>query len=232
MHNEEGVFDTPKTCDKIGVRVHNLYTNASDGTGYYWMKMDIRVNASSFDFSPVYFNATFTQNVQTILGDDNDAFSYSNADQTFNNWRFFSLNTSNHKHDAPDPLSIIVNNVNNIFNSNTSPRDQVFTARVGYDSPVLFPSMLYGSYSLCLTDVKCGEREDIMYKELVSKDGNITEYDPATHVHMHKAKVKYRCSPGSIMGNISEVDTECMWNKITHQVSLLFRFHLRNSAVL
>ena len=61
LHNEEGVFDTPKTCDKIGVRVHTLYTNTSNGAGYYWMKMDFRINASSFGFNPVYFNATFTQ---------------------------------------------------------------------------------------------------------------------------------------------------------------------------
>ena len=191
QHNEETNFDTPKSCDKIGVRVHNLYTNTSDGTGYYWMEMDIRINATSFSFDPVYFNATFTQNVEAILGDN---FTYSSDDQSFGNWRFFSLNTG------------------------PSMSDQVYTARVGYQ--VITPHMTDGSYSLCLMDLKCGERDEVMYRERVYKDGNTTEYDPAAHVHMYRAKVKYRCSPGSVMGNKTEVDAECVWSINAQTVKL------------
>ena len=207
LHNEAEVFDTPKTCDKVDVRLHHLHTNSSDGTGYYWMKMDIRIKAGSFAFNPVFFNATFVQDVQTILGDENDAFTYLNQD--FGDWRFFSLNTSANQQDNTNLISTITTAVNNFVLplTSASPSDQIFTARVGY------PIMPHGSYSLCMTDLKCGDMEDVMYEELVSKNGNVTEYDPAAHVHMYRAKVKHRCSPGSVMGgNISELDSECVWS--------------------
>ena len=214
LHKVAGVFDTPKTCDKVGVRLHHLHTNSSDGTGYYWMKMDIRIKAGSFAFNPVFFNATFVQDVQTILGDENDAFTYLNQD--FGDWRFFSLNTSANQQDNTNLISTITTAVNNFVLplTSASPSDQIFTARVGY------PIMPHGSYSLCMTDLKCGDMEDVMYEELVSKDGNVTEYDPATHVHMYKAKVKHRCSPGSVMGgNISEFDSLCTWSRERQMVN-------------
>ena len=115
---------------------------------------------------------------------------------------------------------------------------QVYTARIGY-KVTHYINMAHGSYSLCLTDVKCGGREDVMNTELVYKEGNTTEYDPATHVHMHRAKVKYRCSPGSLMlnhptlGDISEVDTTCLWNNNIQQVNLIvLAFHMICATVL
>ena len=80
LHNEEGDFDTPKSCDRIGARVHRLYTNISDGTGYYWMQIDVRVNQSSFGLDTVYFNATFAQDVLYMAGDAT-RFTYDSADQ-------------------------------------------------------------------------------------------------------------------------------------------------------
>ena len=147
---------------------------------------------------------------------ENDAFTYLNQD--FGDWRFFSLNTSANQQDSTNFINTAITTAINhspfSWLTSASPNDQIFTAMVGYtNSP-------HDSYSLCMTDLKCGDMEDVMYEELVSKDGNVTEYDPATHVHMYKAKVKHRCSPGSVMGgNISEFDSLCTWSRERQMVN-------------
>ena len=83
-------------------------------------------------------------------------------------------------------------------------------------------------YSLCLYDVACGAKEDIVAdKVLVYKHSNTTEYDPATRVHTHMSRVKYYCGPGSAMinhpsgGNISELEFSCSWDDKLQKVRIM-----------
>ena len=115
------------------------------------------------------------------------------------NWRFFSLNVT-----SSDPNA-----------------DQVHIISAGYE--------VSGgvSYSLCLYDVACGAKEDIVDKVLVYKDANTAEYDPQTHVHTHMSRVKYHCGPGSAMishpsgGNISDLEISCFWDDQLQRVRII-----------